>query len=730
MVFLGASAFTFSTWRWTVAEETEAARRNFEHASQATIQRLETRFQAFTQVLSAAGGFHAASGSITRKGWNEFFGRQDILRTHPGLLAIAYSPRIAAADLPRFVAGYGAEGLAGIKLFPPGTRPYYQPVGYAFPETPPNLRALGYDLATQPAIGKAMDRARDGNIIVMSGKTALELDDKAGQAVLLLFHPLYRGAGTPLPALRSERHSGFVVAVFNLGEFMSANYAAEESGMFELRVSDAEQPPGPASVMFDSNAGFERAGRLFHFEDRMVFGGHAWHVRFDSTPGFEAEIDHTRSTLILKGGIAAALLLGLLAWLLADSHARVLRRAEEINADLSASEERFRRLSALSSDWFWEQDSEFRFTDLPRNQSKKGGLPAERVLGLQRWDLPIKLSPEEWAAHRALLEAHQPFRDFEYRIEGDGGPDDLRWISISGEPRFDSKGRFMGYSGVGKNVTERRRAEEELKRHRTRLQELVDERTADLLSATRAAESANQAKSEFLANMSHELRTPMHSILSFARIGIDKVGTASPEKISGYFERIRLSGERLMTLINDLLDLSKLEAGKMILEKQPYDLAEILHGVMSEFEAIVETKSITLLLEPVVGSTTAMVDAESIAQVMRNLLSNAIKFTPGGRTIRMRIEQAEQRGRRATDTQLVPALRLIVADEGIGIPEGELERVFEKFAQSSLTRTGAGGTGLGLSISREIVNAHRGSIRAYNNAQVGATFEMLLPRGL
>lgn len=166
-------------------------------------------------------------------------------------------------------------------------------------------------------------------------------------------------------------------------------------------------------------------------------------------------------------------------------------------------------------------------------------------------------------------------------------------------------------------------------------------------------------------------------------------------------------------------------------QMRDFMLASHAVEVATEFDAMIETKPVALVLEPVVGETTALVDAQRIAQVMRNLLSNAIKFTPAGHIVRMRIEPSEQRsGHRATDTQMVPALRLTVADEGIGIPEGELETVFEQFVQSSLTRSGAGGTGLGLAICREIVVAHGGAIRAYNNALGGASFEVLLPRGL
>lgn len=284
--------------------------------------------------------------------------------------------------------------------------------------------------------------------------------------------------------------------------------------------------------------------------------------------------------------------------------------------------------------------------------------------------------------------------------------------------------------GMGVDVTERRRFEDELKQHRDHLEERVAQQTAHLLRAKDEAERANQAKSTFLANMSHELRTPLHGILSFAKIGATKGLAAGPEKLVGYFERIGQSGDRLLSLLNDLLDLSKLEAGKMVLEMRRENLLEIIQDVAAEFETLLEAKPVGFVMAQLQVDPGATLDATRIKQVVRNLLSNAIKFTPPGGTIRVSIGPAQLRaGQRASDTDMVPALALQLSDEGIGIPEDELQTIFDKFVQSSRTRTGAGGTGLGLAICKEIVEAHRGTITIRNNANGGATVEVILPSG-
>jgi signal transduction histidine kinase len=228
--------------------------------------------------------------------------------------------------------------------------------------------------------------------------------------------------------------------------------------------------------------------------------------------------------------------------------------------------------------------------------------------------------------------------------------------------------------------------------------------------------------------MSHELRTPMHAILSFARIGHSRAGSVDTEKLKDYFEHIRASGERLLDLVNDLLDLSKLEAGQMLFNMTRYDLRRAIDEVCKELSPLFDGKHLQVALEMQVPDSHLTADRKRIDQVVRNLLGNAIKFSPVGGTIRIAISAASlPAGRRASDAGERAALCITIADEGVGIPAEELEAIFDKFMQSSRTRTGAGGTGLGLAICREIVHGHRGIIAARNQPGSGAAFDVWLP---
>ena len=246
----------------------------------------------------------------------------------------------------------------------------------------------------------------------------------------------------------------------------------------------------------------------------------------------------------------------------------------------------------------------------------------------------------------------------------------------------------------------------------------------ELRQALEKEHQANLAKSEFLANMSHEMRTPMHAILSYANFGLRRINKVPRQKLAEYFQEIRDSGERLTLLLNDLLDLAKLEAGSMSYAMEEHDLTETIRDAVSEFRAVAEEKYIQLILKAPETPLIGFFDDARIGQVARNLLSNALKFTESGKKITIEVMRDVPIPH---EPEVQPGLGFSVCDQGVGIPPAEIETIFDKFIQSSTTKSGAGGTGLGLAICSQIIKAHHGKIRAENNKNGGATFSVLLP---
>ncbi|MCK4840992.1 MAG: ABC transporter substrate-binding protein [Methylococcales bacterium] len=291
------------------------------------------------------------------------------------------------------------------------------------------------------------------------------------------------------------------------------------------------------------------------------------------------------------------------------------------------------------------------------------------------------------------------------------------WITIN--TIYDESGAVQNRVALFSDITKNKQTEEVLKEHRNRLQTEVKLQTKALEDAKNEAIRANHAKSDFLANMSHELRTPMHGILSFTRLGIKNIERGQLDKLAKYFDRINISAERLLVLLNDLLDLSKLEAHKMGINKNQYNLYSLVQDSIAEQEALLKDKQLNISWGDIYDESSALFDKARIAQVITNLLSNAIKFSPPNKNIFISITRIQLSNQ--------PALNFMIEDEGTGIPEQELKNVFNKFIQSSKTSTNAGGTGLGLAICQEIITVHQGRVWAENSSKGGAVFQFTIP---
>ncbi|MBL8535489.1 MAG: PAS domain-containing protein [Betaproteobacteria bacterium] len=375
--------------------------------------------------------------------------------------------------------------------------------------------------------------------------------------------------------------------------------------------------------------------------------------------------------------------------------------------------------------WSWDiRRDVYEFSERLKAQAGYG--PDELTGGLESWKALLHPQDKDAAmalVHDAIVSRADRF-ELEYRLRHKSG--EYRSMLTRAHIRRDENGRAVLAVGGNMDVTEFRAAQDVLRRHRDELERQVAARTAELLDAKNAAEAANQAKSEFLANMSHELRTPMHAILSFSKLGLAKAtaGEAAVPVLGKYLERVHQSGQRLLSLLNDLLDLSKLEAGKMNYDFAMHRIADIAEIVVTEMSAMARDRGVRLEQSHVDPHAVLWCDSARLAQVLRNLVSNAIKFSPRGRRVSLSSSPDTLPDVRGTAR---PAIRVRVLDEGVGIPSGELEAVFDKFVQSSKTKSGAGGTGLGLAICREIIQQHGGRLWAENNEERGACFTAVLP---
>ncbi|HEX5320463.1 MAG TPA: ATP-binding protein [Stellaceae bacterium] len=409
-----------------------------------------------------------------------------------------------------------------------------------------------------------------------------------------------------------------------------------------------------------------------------------------------------QSTWILLGALAAAIGFALLFRALSAQSHRLERQAVDLKAAAAAlgnSEARFRDFALTSSDWLWETDTAHRFTYHSDNIRNFGQNPKNR-LGRTRMELAADAASEggKWEEHRAVLDRHEPFRDFVYKRQV--GDDPEAYISVSGKPILDKDGNFSGYRGTVRDIT----------------REVANERS--LRSAKSAAEAANMAKSQFLANMSHELRTPLNAILGFSEMLHEGIAGALLPQQQEYSGLIHESGRHLLNVINEILDLARVDAGKLELhEETQVDPRQIVDSCIRLVNARSNQQMPCLSIEFEDQVPDLTVDPTRLIQILLNLLSNAVKFTPREGTISVALRRRQDDG-----------AEFEVRDTGLGMTAAEVEIALEPFGQidSAHSRQHAG-TGLGLPLARRLAELHGGSLVVHSEKGRGTTVIVTLP---
>src|SRR3954468_18228336 len=379
--------------------------------------------------------------------------------------------------------------------------------------------------------------------------------------------------------------------------------------------------------------------------------------------------------------------------------AKVSRVTESTRA-LSETERRFRLMVESVVDYaIFMLDREGRVTSWNAGAQRILGYPVEEILG-QR--LSLFYPAEERDAGKPQIElqvaeAEGRFEEEAWRVRRDGS---TFWANVVVTAVRDDTGALLGFAKVVRDLTERNRVE------------------AELVRAKVSAEKANEAKSQFLANMSHELRTPLNSLLILARLLADNVGGNLNPKQVQFAQTIYASGMDLLSVINDLLDLAKIEAGgATALNIAPARLGELREDLERAFRQVAQDKGLqfAITLDPSLPAA-IRTDMTRLKQVLKNLLANAFKFTRQGR-VSLGITPAE--GKR---------IAFAVVDTGIGIPPEKQKIIFEAFQQADgSTARQYGGTGLGLSISRELTRLLGGEIRVASEPGKGSSFTLYLP---
>ena len=374
---------------------------------------------------------------------------------------------------------------------------------------------------------------------------------------------------------------------------------------------------------------------------------------------------------------------------------------------LNESKKRFQGFAEAASDWFWEMDSDLKFTYISDRFYKLTGVQPEEIIGKTRYEFMnspfVNARPELWQQHMDDLNARRPFNEFSYTVHVPSG--NLYHISLNGLPYFDDDGNFMGYRGTSSDITKR----------------IIGE--ISLREAKELAEAANRAKSEFLANMSHELRTPLNAIIGFSETMMGGfLGDIENEKYREYITHINESGNHLIGLIGNILDLSRIEADKLELSEEKINVEFFIAEFEAAVQPIIEKKRNTFEVICPADIGTISNDPIALRQILLNLVGNAGKFTTDG-NIQLSVSRYHSNTGEVIDFKL--------NDTGVGISKENLNKLFTPFFQgdSSVTKK-HGGAGLGLAICRQLCDQMGGEISVESTLEEGSVFTVTVPTHL
>lgn len=686
-----ALALTLFAWVNARARVIDSGRASFAVLTAENEQALRARLSRAAQGLDAASGLFTAGERVTWAEWVAYAKVIDLQRAFPGIQEVSFIRRVPRNSVPAFLAETARNGLPirSIRHAPPEGGDHYV-LTYSYP-LPADPLAMGVDMRFERNRRDAADQARDTGMAVVTRPIRFVVYRGPGYGFAMM-RPVYASPDPPRTVAERRRTLiGWVSHPFTAQRFFGDLTAAQGRDL-ELRIR-AQQADGSWATVFDSAPGSDRTSS-FTARRQLDAAGRLWLLEWRSTAAFEQKVRSFEPLLVLLTGLTISLALAILLGMVARRTAVVSREVERATAELSEANRLLLMTEATNHVGHWRYDlpagSLFWSDEVYRIHGRDRSRPITRDESLAY--IHAEDRDRVWQAMLAAVRDQGSFK-LGLRIRREDG--EIRHLSYLGRVESNAAGRPVALLGVIQDVTD---------------EALVRDR---LLKARDSARREAAARGQFLASLSHEIRTPMNGVIGFGELLLQTDLTADQQN---YAQIIVESGATMMALLNDVLDLSKIEAGHVELADEPLMLEELAYATIRTLMPSVRQRDLWLevQIDPALPARVRG-DPLRLRQVLLNLLSNAIKFTDQG-FVRLEISRMET------------MIRFAVVDSGAGIPPERLDDIFQSFVQLDSPGPPVGtGTGLGLAISSSLVAMMGGKLKVNSRLGEGSTFHFTLP---
>jgi PAS domain S-box-containing protein len=673
-------------------KEERAASKQFDFLVDTTTKAIGKRMIDHEQVLLGAAGLFDASGEVSRAQWRTYNEHLQLTERYPGIQGVGFAKAVRPEELEAHIQSVRSEGFADYGVHPfDDSASLHTPIVYLEPFRDRNLAAFGYDMFAEPVRRQALLQAAESGQTRITDKVKLRQETHGKmQAGILMYVPLYRpGEPRRSPRQRLQALKGFVYSPYRMDDLMRGILGAADPNLsLHIYAGGEEQP----EHLIYASRNLPRAEPAQYRQIvRLDLYGQTWTLRLESSPAFEAFF-RTNNELVVGLGIGLSLLLFFLTSSLSLRRSRAEALAQQMTEHirenkraLQRSEERLSLALKGSNDGLWDMNLDAgTFYASPRAWHMLGYRPGELHSDLKLWErlmAPEDLSQAKAQLAQTMLSAVDHFTT-ELRLQHKSGT--VVPVLIRGYIQRDREGQPQRISGTSMDLTEHKRIE--------------------------------QMKDQFVSTVSHELRTPLTSISG--ALGLVTGGALGevPPAMEQMLEIAHRNSLRLGYLINDLLDMEKIAAGKMLFDMREHSLHRLMEEAIASNQAFAAHFGVNCVLRSAV-QVNVWVDGLRLQQVLANFLSNAIKYTPEGGEVTLHCN--------LTDSGHV---RINVIDQGPGIAPSFQTRVFEKFAQADASDSRQkGGTGLGLAITKEFIERMGGRVGFDTTEGHGTTFWCELP---